>query len=206
MWITHLIAATSDRRHADVQGHIAGHAPGDFHDQPVEHLLTTCTHHKESRGQVKPESGEGSHPDQHEEEEAIMEEPRQSRGQAMTVPPGSSEFTATTGTAFSDDLPTGASPPVEGRQNHEAGRQRLEMSRQTPRTSTGSTSTTSSSPVSTRPGTDTPGPTSPLDMHHRLATIATTLRIQDATGTSHLQQLEMHPEAYGVANTVRPPC
>ena len=41
-------------------------------------------------------------------------------------------------------------------------------------------------------------------MHHRLATIATTLRIQDATGASHLQQLEMHPEAYGVANSVRP--
>ena len=41
-------------------------------------------------------------------------------------------------------------------------------------------------------------------MHDRLATIATTLRLQDATGTSHLQQLEMNPEAYGVANSARP--
>ena len=41
-------------------------------------------------------------------------------------------------------------------------------------------------------------------MHDRLATIATTLRLQDATGTSHLQQLEMDPEAHGVAKSARP--
>ena len=41
-------------------------------------------------------------------------------------------------------------------------------------------------------------------MYDRLATIATTLRLQDATGTSHLQQLEMDPEAHGVAKSARP--
>ena len=41
-------------------------------------------------------------------------------------------------------------------------------------------------------------------MDHRLATIQTTLRIQDATGTTHLQQLEKDPEAYGVSKTARP--
>ena len=38
----------------------------------------------------------------------------------------------------------------------------------------------------------------------RLAIIETTLRIQDATGTSHLQQLEMDPAAYGVAKSSHP--
>ena len=41
MWVAHLIAATVDRRYADVQGPIAAHAPGDTSID--EHLLTTCT-------------------------------------------------------------------------------------------------------------------------------------------------------------------
>ena len=44
---------------------------------------------------------------------------------------------------------------------------------------------------------------SPTPLHNRLATIEASLRLQDATGTSHLQQLEINPEAYGVAKSSR---
>ena len=37
-----------------------------------------------------------------------------------------------------------------------------------------------------------------------MATIENTLRIQDATGATHLQQLEKNPEAYGVSKECRP--
>ena len=36
-------------------------------------------------------------------------------------------------------------------------------------------------------------------LHNRLATVEAALRLQDATGASHLQQIEINPEAYGVA-------
>ena len=38
----------------------------------------------------------------------------------------------------------------------------------------------------------------------RLATVEAALRLQDATGASHLQQIEINPEAYGVAKSDRP--
>ena len=41
MWVTHLIAATGV--HADVQGPISVHAPGDNSAEKTEHILTTCT-------------------------------------------------------------------------------------------------------------------------------------------------------------------
>ena len=41
-------------------------------------------------------------------------------------------------------------------------------------------------------------------MHNRLATVEAALRLQDATGASHLQQIEINPEAYGVAKSSRP--
>ena len=41
-------------------------------------------------------------------------------------------------------------------------------------------------------------------LHNRLATVEAALRLQDATGTSHLQQIEINPEAYGVAKSSRP--
>ena len=34
--------------------------------------------------------------------------------------------------------------------------------------------------------------------------VETALRLQDATGASHLQQLELNPLAYGVASSARP--
>ena len=41
-------------------------------------------------------------------------------------------------------------------------------------------------------------------LHNRLATVEAALRLQDATGASHLQQIEINPEAYGVAKSSRP--
>ena len=41
-------------------------------------------------------------------------------------------------------------------------------------------------------------------LNQRLSVVETALRLQDATGTSHLQQLELNPPAYGVASSARP--
>ena len=165
MWVSHLIAATVDRRHAGhVQGPIA-HAPGDTSDKPIEYLLTTCT--------------PGVN-------EANCSEHRRSQGTKCLFE-----------TTDRHDQRTQASTDDESCTG--------------PATSPGPTSTTSSSPGATRPGANSPGSTSPgsrrtgtQTIDDRLATIETTLRIQDATGTSHLQQLEMDPEAHGVAKSSRP--
>ena len=55
MWITHLIAATSVRSQADEQ--------------------LNNEESRKSRAQVNPENGKESHPDQHDEQDAIFEEP-----------------------------------------------------------------------------------------------------------------------------------
>ena len=72
----------------------------------------------------------------------------------------------------------------------------------------------SSTPSSVRPATkrvkeetiqSTPSSLRPAgSLHNRLATVAAALRLQDATGASHLQQIEINPEAYGVAKSSRP--
>ena len=153
MWVNHLIAATFNQQHDDVQGLITRHAPGDseLHDssKPSPSRGTTGLD-----GNNMPRSCDC---------------------------PGGNVGLNVKGL---DVYNTPRSGDVTGCKTDTTLRH---MS--TPRTYTGSTSTTSLSPGS---------------MHRRLATIATTLQIQDATGTSHLQQLEMHPEAHGVANTVRP--
>ena len=38
----------------------------------------------------------------------------------------------------------------------------------------------------------------------RLSVVEATLRVQDATGASHLQQLERRPKAFGLASSARP--
>ena len=41
-------------------------------------------------------------------------------------------------------------------------------------------------------------------LSQRLSVVEATLRVQDATGASHLQQLEQHPQAFGLASSARP--
>ena len=41
-------------------------------------------------------------------------------------------------------------------------------------------------------------------LKHRLSVVEATLRVQAATGASHLQQIEASPQAFGVASSARP--
>ena len=210
MWVTHLIAATSVRSHADVQGHISGHAPGDKHEH-AQHLLTTATHHKQLS----------------EEKDSVDET------MLPTLPtgrPGSTATSFTTSPRSTRPGPTRLIDPqhnslgnntcdelIDPENNSVGNNKGAVMSRDAPvdmiQGGAGTSTNTNANEVianralehlGKKKGEHKPGSTATQSIGDRLATIATTLRIQDATGTSHLQQLEIDPEAFGVAKSSRP--
>ena len=169
MWVTHLIAATGF--HADEQGPISSHAPGDKRDNRA--------HPHDVHGRSRT-----THPD-------------------LTTT--SSISGATSGSALASSTPTPVSTTSSDSGTTSGSAFRASTTaNSSPGTTTGHCSDTAPT-GSTSPGPmrSTTSSSSPTPLHNRLATIEASLRLQDATGTSHLQQLEINPEAYGVAKSSR---
>ena len=208
MWVTHLIDAT--QYHADVQGPISSQAPGDKRDDRAHphdvHGLTTSSISGATTGSSRTSltpshlrgTTSGSSPastDLHADEQGPIssQAPGDVHGRSRTM-----RAIPCVGKVFTDEMHHQRSDNAVPGDNAGLNIKALDTC-DMPRSSdvTGYKKDTAAGQTKYVSSSSSP------PLQKRLATVEASLRLQDATGASHLQQLEIDPEAYGLATTSR---